>query len=107
MAAARSLRRSSLHATNIKRKTAGKISYIELRFATMAKLDLLLTLVFGTLALLGVAGAALSFRQAMHVAGEKNGDFKMFLWAVGSLIGLIVAGVSTAYILLPLFFAYT
>lgn len=85
---------------------AGKISYIELHFTPMAKLDLLLTLVFGTLALLGVAGAVFSFRKAMNAAGEKNGDFKMFLWAVGSLIGLIVAGVSTAYILLPLFFAY-
>jgi hypothetical protein len=31
----------------------------------------------------------------------------MFLWAVGSLIGLIVAGVSAAYILLPIFFAYS
>jgi hypothetical protein len=73
----------------------------------MAKLDLILTIVFSTLTLLGLAGAAFSFRKAMKVAGEKNGDFKMFLWTVGSLIGLIVAGVSAAYILLPIFFAYT
>lgn len=73
----------------------------------MARLDLILTIVFSMLALLGLAGAVFAFRKAMSVAGTKNGDLKMFLWAVGSLIGLIVAGVSAAYILIPIFFAYT
>jgi hypothetical protein len=72
----------------------------------MARLDLILTIVFSTLTLLGLVGAVFSFRKAMRVAGEKNGDFKMFLWAVGSLIGLIIAGVGVAYILLPIYFAY-
>ena len=72
----------------------------------MAKLDLALTIIFGTITLLALLGAAFSFRKAMKVAGEKNGDFKMFLWAVGTLVGLIIAGVGVAYILLPIYFAY-
>lgn len=68
----------------------------------MAKLDLVLLLAFGGLTLLGLAGAFLSFRQAMRVSGEQDGDLKMFLWAVVSMIGLILAGVSAAYILLPI-----
>jgi hypothetical protein len=73
----------------------------------MARLDLTLALVFGTLSLLGLIVAALCLRKAMKVAGERNGDFKMFLWAVGTLLGLILSGVSVAYILLPILFAYT
>jgi hypothetical protein len=72
----------------------------------MAKLDLLLTIVFGTLSVLGLVAAALCFKMALRVASEKDGDLKMFFWAVGSLVGLILAGVSSAYILLPIFLHY-
>ena len=68
----------------------------------MAKLDLALLLAFGAITLAGLAGAILSFRKAMRVSGERDGDLKMFLWAVASMVCIIIAGVSTAYILLPI-----
>ena len=70
----------------------------------MAGLDLILFLGFGTLAILGITGTVLCFRKALRVSGEKNGDIKMFAWAVASMFSLIVAGMSTAYILLPILF---
>jgi hypothetical protein len=44
----------------------------------------------------------LCFRKALAVSGEKDGDLKMFFWAFGSMVGLIISGMSTAYILLPI-----
>lgn len=70
----------------------------------MAGLDLILFLGFGTLAVLGMTGTILCFRKALRVSGEKDGDIKMFIWAVASMFSLIVAGMSTAYILLPILF---
>jgi hypothetical protein len=70
----------------------------------MATLDLVLTLVFGSLAFISLGGAIFCFRKAMRVSGERDGDLKMFLWAVGSMVGLIIGGMSAAYILLPIFF---
>ncbi len=72
----------------------------------MGKLDLALTLVFGSIALIALAGAILCFRKALKVAGEKNGDLKMFGWAVGTMLGLIVAGAAGGYILLPILLHY-
>jgi hypothetical protein len=68
----------------------------------MAKLDLALLLAFGAITLAALTGAFFSFRQAMRVSGERDGDLKMFLWAVASMVCLIIGGVSTAYILLPI-----
>lgn len=68
----------------------------------MAKLDLLLFVVFGLISLLSLTAAILCFRKALAVSGEKDGDLKMFFWAFGSMIGLIIAGMSAAYILLPI-----
>ena len=73
----------------------------------MAKLDLTLTIAFGSIAIISLVVAALCFRKALRVSGEKDGDLKMFLWAVGAMLGLILAGMSAAYILLPIFFTYT
>ncbi|MEW6510581.1 MAG: hypothetical protein AB1428_06420 [Bacteroidota bacterium] len=70
----------------------------------MAKLDLLLFISFGILFLAGLTGAILSFRQALRVSGQRDGDLKMFFWASGSMICLIIAGMSAAYILLPILF---
>lgn len=72
----------------------------------MAKLDLILTLIFSAVALLASFLTVFCMRKAMSVSGERDGDLKMFLWAVGSLIGLIIAGMSAAYILLPILFNY-
>ena len=68
----------------------------------MAKLDLILLVVFGTLTVLGLLSSLLCFRAAMRVAGRKDGEFRMLMWAVGGMLALILAGVSSAYILLPI-----
>jgi hypothetical protein len=70
----------------------------------MAKLDLVLFVVFGSISIFALAGAILCFRKALRVSGEKDGDLKMFLWAFGTMIGLIISGVSAAYIVLPIIF---
>ena len=72
----------------------------------MAPLDTILSVVFGTLSLTSLAFAVWSFRKALRVSGEKNGDIKMFFWATGTLFGLMVSGLSAAYILLPILLHY-
>jgi hypothetical protein len=66
--------------------------------------DLILLAVFGILAVAGAGWAVFCLRRALRTATEKNGEFRMFLWGVGTMAGLIVAGMSTAYILLPILF---
>jgi hypothetical protein len=68
----------------------------------MAKLDLVLFILFGAMALIGSVTAVVCFRMALKVAGARDGDVKMFFWALASMLGLIVAGMSLAYILLPI-----
>jgi hypothetical protein len=68
----------------------------------MAKLDLVLFAVFGTLCLAGVAGMIICLRQAMRVSGQRDGDVKMFFWAAGAMMCLIAAGMSAGYFLLPI-----
>lgn len=68
----------------------------------MASLDRILFIAFGTTSALFLTLSILCFRKALRVSGEKDGDLKMFLWAAGGMIGLIVSGMSTAYILLPI-----
>jgi hypothetical protein len=68
----------------------------------MAKLDLILLLSFGTIAIVTLILAALCFRSALRVANKKDGDLKMFFWAVATFICLIISGLSAAYILLPI-----
>jgi hypothetical protein len=40
----------------------------------------------------------------MRAAERSDGELAMVAWAVGALAGLVVAGMSTAYILLPILF---
>ncbi len=80
------------------------IPYIPL--TVMAPLDLVLTIVFGLLSLLGLTASGLCFRTAMRVATQRDSDLRMFLWAAAAMVGLIVAGVSCAYILLPIMLHY-
>ena len=70
----------------------------------LEKLDLILFILFGTISLTALAGAIWCFRKALKVSSEKDGDLKMFLWALGTKFGLIVSGMSAAYILLPIIF---
>jgi len=72
----------------------------------VATIDVALSIIFGFLSLLGLAAAAVSFRMALKVAGERDGDLKMFLWTLGIMAGLILAGMSAAYFLIPIFLHY-
>lgn len=68
----------------------------------MPTLDLTLLIAFGTLCLAGLGAAAWCFRKSLRVSNERDGDLKMFFWALGGLAGLILAGMSAAYILIPI-----
>jgi hypothetical protein len=70
----------------------------------MGRLDLTLFVVFGTISVLALLSAVLCFRKALRVANQKDGDIKMFLWAAGGMVFLIVSGMGAAYIFLPLLF---
>jgi len=72
----------------------------------MAPIDLALTIIFGFFSITGLITAALCFRKALKVAGERDGDLKMFFWTLGVLAGLIVSGMSAAYFLIPIFLHY-
>jgi len=75
----------------------------------MAKLDNILFWIFLFISIISLSFSAFSFYRAY-----KNADFKidpegvrMFLWSLGGLAGLIIAGMSAAYILLPIIFHYS
>jgi hypothetical protein len=82
---------------------SGDVSYIpQGERPLMARLDLILSLVFGATSLLTLAASAFCMVRALKAAREKDGELRMFFWAVGSMAGLVVAGMSAAYILLPI-----
>jgi hypothetical protein len=68
----------------------------------MAKLDLVLMIVFGTVSLTSLGAAVWCFRKALKVSGEKEGDVRMIAWVLATLFGLVVSGMCAAYILLPI-----
>lgn len=70
----------------------------------MVPLDRILLIAFTMISAAGVTLAVWCFTKALKVSNKKDGDFKMFLWAVGAMFGLVVAGMCTAYILLPILF---
>lgn len=72
----------------------------------MGTFDLAVTIIFSGIALGSLAGAIWCITKALRVSGERDGDLKMFFWSVGALITLIIAGLSAAYILIPMFLAY-
>ncbi len=65
--------------------------------------DRLLIVAFSSLTLLslGLGGMCLYF--AVQHANKKDGELKMAFWSFGALAGLVVAGLSVAYFLLPIF----
>jgi hypothetical protein len=72
----------------------------------VAILDKLLIWIFTGLSLLSLAWSIFAFYRAMKAVDLKDEGFRMFLWAAGGLVGLVVAGMSAAYILLPIIFHY-
>jgi len=78
------------------------IAGVQPQWSRMATLDLILLAVFGFFTAVGLATSGFCFRRSLKVASERDGDVKMFFWAVGGLVGLILAGMSSAYILLPI-----
>jgi len=65
-------------------------------------LDLTLSIAFGIISAGALAAAVWCFRKALKVSGTRDGDLKMFVWAMGTMLGLIVSGMSAGYILLPI-----
>ena len=68
----------------------------------MLNLDLTLSIVFGIISAVSLGLAVWCFRKALKVSSSRDGDLKMFVWAMGTMIGLIVSGMSAGYILLPI-----
>jgi hypothetical protein len=64
--------------------------------------DSLLLTVFGILSTLGLALGVVSFRLAVKNARKPDGELKMALWAILGMGGLVFAGVSWAYFLIPI-----
>jgi hypothetical protein len=65
-------------------------------------LDLVLSVTFGAISISAFGLALLCFRKALKASGARDGDLRMFMWAMGTMIGLIVSGMSAGYILLPI-----
>lgn len=64
--------------------------------------DNILLIVFGTLSVLGLAFGGLSLYFAIQQAKKKDGEVKMAFWAFGTLAGLVLAGMSFAYFIIPI-----
>jgi len=64
--------------------------------------DTVLLIVFGILSGLGLAVGAVGFGLAIKHAKKPEGEIKMALWAILGLAGLVLAGMSWAYFLLPI-----
>ncbi len=74
----------------------------------MARLDLILFWGFLTLTLAGLGWTWYAFYKAFKGTTPRTDPdgIKMFFWAVGGLVGLIIAGMSAAYILVPIISHY-
>ena len=64
--------------------------------------DNILLIVFGTLSALGVVFAALCLVFAVKNAKKPEGELKMAFWSFGALAGLVFAGMSFAYFVIPI-----
>jgi hypothetical protein len=72
----------------------------------MGRLDLFLAIFFGIASLASLGAAIWCLRQSFRASGQRDGDIKMFVWAMGAIFGLIVSAMCAAYILLPIFLHY-
>jgi len=64
--------------------------------------DNILVLVFGALSVIGLVLGGAGFGMAVKYAKQPEGEIKMALWAFLGLAGLVVAGMSWAYFLIPI-----
>jgi uncharacterized integral membrane protein len=62
----------------------------------------MLLLVFGILTATGVVFAALCLVFAVKNAKKPEGELKMAFWSFGALAGLVFAGMSFAYFVIPI-----
>jgi hypothetical protein len=62
----------------------------------------MLLLVFGSLTAIGVVVAALCLVFAVKNAKKPEGELKMAFWSFGALAGLVFAGMSFAYFVIPI-----
>jgi uncharacterized integral membrane protein len=64
--------------------------------------DNIILLVFGTLSAIGVLFAVICLVFAMKNAKRPEGELKMAFWSFGALAGLVFAGMSFAYFVIPI-----
>lgn len=64
--------------------------------------DNILLIVFGILSALGLAIGIMGFGLALKYSRKSEEEIKMAGWAVLGLAGLVIAGMSWAYFLLPI-----
>lgn len=64
--------------------------------------DNILLIVFGIVSALGLAVGITGFSLALKYSKRSDGELKMAGWAVLGLAGLVLAGMSWAYFLLPI-----
>ena len=62
----------------------------------------MLLIVFGTLSAGGVILAAICLAFAVSNAKKPEGELKMAFWSFGALAGLVFAGMSFAYFVVPI-----
>ena len=70
----------------------------------MARLDEILFWLFLTLTIVGIGWSGFAFYKALKWANPKDDPdgIRMFLWACAALVGLVLAGMSAAYVLFPI-----
>lgn len=64
--------------------------------------DNILLIAFGILSALGLAVGITGFGLALKYSEKPEGELKMAGWAVMGLAGLVIAGMSWAYFLIPI-----
>jgi hypothetical protein len=64
--------------------------------------DNILLIVFGILAALSLTAGGFAFAMAVKQAKKPDGELKMAVWAILGMAGLVFAGMSSAYFLIPI-----
>jgi hypothetical protein len=73
----------------------------------MAVLDKILFWVFLIISIISLIWSFFAFYKSLKSAKYNDEGLRMFFWAAGGLIGLIIAGVAFAYFLIPIIAHYT